>query len=221
MFQGGQKIDGPPKMFIGAAANPFADPFELRVARLAKKVKAGVDFIQTQCIYNVDKFEKWMEGIVDRGLHEKVYILAGITPMISAEFLEQIFFRLRKAEVIRSVRGPGGGFFFARPLDQITLLDIIEASGEGMGISPCACGKKVVCDRRAFARPSMSGSRGRPHARFRRRPHRRRHAEIAECQSDRSPTRRPRSPRAPCAGPRSRVPSSRRARRARARGRRP
>ena len=82
-FQGGEKIDGPPKMFIGAAANPFADPFELRVARLAKKVKAGVDFIQTQCIYNVDKFEKWMEGVRDRGLHEQVYILAGITPMKS------------------------------------------------------------------------------------------------------------------------------------------
>ena len=58
-------------------------PFELRVARLAKKVKAGVDFIQTQCIYNVDKFEKWMEGVCERGLHEKVYILAGITPMKS------------------------------------------------------------------------------------------------------------------------------------------
>jgi methylenetetrahydrofolate reductase (NADPH) len=82
-FQGGDKIDGPPRMFIGAAANPFADPFELRVARLAKKVKAGVDFIQTQCIYNLDKFEKWMEGVRDRGLHEKVYILAGITPMKS------------------------------------------------------------------------------------------------------------------------------------------
>ncbi len=83
-FQGGEAIDGPPKMFIGAAANPFADPFELRVARLAKKVKAGVDFIQTQCIYNVDKFEKWMEGVRERGLHKQVHILAGITPMKSA-----------------------------------------------------------------------------------------------------------------------------------------
>lgn len=83
-FQGGADIDGPPKMFIGAAANPFADPFELRVARLAKKAKAGVDFIQTQCIYNVDKFAKWMEGVRDRGLDEKVAILAGITPMKSA-----------------------------------------------------------------------------------------------------------------------------------------
>ena len=83
-FQGGEDIVDPPKMFIGAAANPFADPFELRVARLAKKVKAGVDFIQTQCIYNVDKFKKWMQGVCDRGLDEKVYILAGITPMKSA-----------------------------------------------------------------------------------------------------------------------------------------
>jgi methylenetetrahydrofolate reductase (NADPH) len=84
LFQGGEKIDGPPKMFIGAAANPFADPFELRVARLAKKVKAGVDFIQTQCIYNVDRFAKWMEGVRERGLHKQVYILAGVTPIKSA-----------------------------------------------------------------------------------------------------------------------------------------
>ncbi|MDM8515867.1 methylenetetrahydrofolate reductase [Desulfobacterales bacterium HSG16] len=84
IFQGGDKILNPPQMFIGAAANPFADPFELRVARLAKKINAGVDFVQTQCIYNLDKFEKWMEGICDRGLDKKVYIMPGITPMKSA-----------------------------------------------------------------------------------------------------------------------------------------
>jgi len=83
-FQGGDDILNPPKMFIGAAANPFADPFELRVARLAKKAKAGTDFVQTQCIYNLDKFETWMKGVVDRGLHEKVAVLAGITPMKTA-----------------------------------------------------------------------------------------------------------------------------------------
>jgi len=83
-FQGGDDIINPPRMFIGAAANPFADPFELRVARLAKKAKAGVDFIQTQCIYNIEKFEKWMEGVRERGLHEKIDILAGITPLKSA-----------------------------------------------------------------------------------------------------------------------------------------
>jgi len=83
-FQGGDDILNPPQMFIGAAANPFADPFELRVARLAKKANAGVDFIQTQCIYNIDKFETWMEGVRARGLHKKISILAGITPLKSA-----------------------------------------------------------------------------------------------------------------------------------------
>jgi methylenetetrahydrofolate reductase (NADPH) len=83
-FQGGDEIQNPPKMFIGGAANPFGDPFELRVARLAKKVKAGADFIQTQCIYDLERFEKWMEGVRDRGLDEKVSILAGVTPLKSA-----------------------------------------------------------------------------------------------------------------------------------------
>ncbi|PHR26410.1 MAG: 5,10-methylenetetrahydrofolate reductase [Desulfotalea sp.] len=80
IFQGGAELKGAPKMFIGAAANPFADPFELRVMRLAKKIAAGADFIQTQCIFNVDKFEKWMEGVRKLGLHKKCYILAGVTP---------------------------------------------------------------------------------------------------------------------------------------------
>jgi methylenetetrahydrofolate reductase (NADPH) len=83
-FLGGDEIKRPPRMFVGAAANPFADPFEIRVPRLAKKVAAGVEFIQTQCIYNLDKFELWMKHLCDRGLHEKVYILAGVTPFKSA-----------------------------------------------------------------------------------------------------------------------------------------
>jgi methylenetetrahydrofolate reductase (NADPH) len=80
---GGDEIEGVPAMFIGAAANPFADPFEYRVIRLAKKVAAGVDFIQTQCIYDMDKFERFMQMVRDRGLHEKVHILAGVTPLKS------------------------------------------------------------------------------------------------------------------------------------------
>jgi methylenetetrahydrofolate reductase (NADPH) len=82
-FISGDDLDGSPKMFVGAAANPFADPFEIRVPRLAKKIAAGVEFVQTQCIYNLDKFEEWMKGVVDRGLHEKCYIMAGLTPMKS------------------------------------------------------------------------------------------------------------------------------------------
>ncbi len=56
-FLGGEEIKGKPVLFIGAAENPFADPFEIRAARLGKKVKAGVEFIQTQCIYNIERFE--------------------------------------------------------------------------------------------------------------------------------------------------------------------
>jgi len=83
-FLGGEEIKRPPKMFVGAAANPFADPFEIRVPRLAKKIAAGVEFIQTQCIYNVDKFEEWMRLARERGLHEKCYIMAGVTPFKTA-----------------------------------------------------------------------------------------------------------------------------------------
>ena len=82
-FQGGGDIDGPPKMFIGAAANPFAEPYAWRVYRLAKKIQAGADFIQTQCIYNMDRMREWTKQAVDMGLAEKTSILAGITPMKS------------------------------------------------------------------------------------------------------------------------------------------
>lgn len=82
-FLGGDELTIPPRLFIGAAANPFADPFETRVVRLAKKIAAGVQFIQTQCIFNIDRFKEWMEQVRDRGLHEKVYILGGVTPMKS------------------------------------------------------------------------------------------------------------------------------------------
>ena len=82
-FINGDEIDVPPKFFIGAAANPFADPVEYRVYRLANKIDAGADFIQTQCIYNMDRFREFMKRAVDMGLTEKCAILAGVTPMKS------------------------------------------------------------------------------------------------------------------------------------------
>lgn len=82
-FLGGADIEVPPKMFIGAAANPFAEPFEWRVHRLAKKVAAGADFIQTQCVFNMKKMREWVKRSVEMGLTEKTYILAGVTPMKS------------------------------------------------------------------------------------------------------------------------------------------
>ena len=82
-FLTGAELDDPPQMFIGAASNPFAEPYEWRVHRLAKKISAGVDFIQTQCIYNMDRFREFMKKAVDMGLTEKCSILAGVTPLKS------------------------------------------------------------------------------------------------------------------------------------------
>jgi len=83
-FLSGDDISGDVPLFIGAAANPFADPFEFRLNRLAKKIKAGADFIQTQAVYDVAKFTKWMEMVSERGLDKQVHILAGVIPIRSA-----------------------------------------------------------------------------------------------------------------------------------------
>ena len=78
-----EQMEGNVEMFIGAAANPFAEPFEFRPYRLKKKVDAGVDFIQTQCIYDMKIFKEWMKKVCDLGLHEQCKILAGVTPLKS------------------------------------------------------------------------------------------------------------------------------------------
>ncbi len=83
VFLNGEELTAAPRMFIGAAANPFAEPYEFRVYRLAKKIEAGADFIQTQCIYNMERFREYMRQAYDMGLTEKVFILAGVTPMKS------------------------------------------------------------------------------------------------------------------------------------------
>jgi methylenetetrahydrofolate reductase (NADPH) len=82
-FISGDDVSGEVPLFIGAVENPFADPFEYRVMRLAKKVKAGADFIQTQAVYDVGKFANWMDMVVDRGLDQQVHILAGVIPIRS------------------------------------------------------------------------------------------------------------------------------------------
>ena len=84
-FQCGDEIKGErPKFFIGGAVNPFGDPFELRPYRLAKKVAAGADFVQTQLIYDMPRFREFMKRVVDMGLHERVHILAGVGPLKSS-----------------------------------------------------------------------------------------------------------------------------------------
>jgi methylenetetrahydrofolate reductase (NADPH) len=80
---GGDAVEGRVDLLLGAAANPFGDPFEARVIRLEKKVNAGADFIQTQCIFNMKKFKDYIKMARDRGIHERTRILAGIIPLKS------------------------------------------------------------------------------------------------------------------------------------------
>lgn len=77
-------LQGGVPMFIGAAANPFAPPLEFRALHLKKKIMAGADFIQTQSIYDIDRFREWMKLVSDMGLDRECHILAGLTPLKSA-----------------------------------------------------------------------------------------------------------------------------------------
>lgn len=87
VFQNGEEIKGDIPLFIGGAANPFAEPFEWRVTRLEKKINAGIDFVQTQAIFDLKRFEEYMTQVRNKGLHEKVYILGGVLPVRSAKAL--------------------------------------------------------------------------------------------------------------------------------------
>jgi 5,10-methylenetetrahydrofolate reductase len=83
----GREMKKAPEFFIGAAANPFAAPFEMRLIRLHKKVKAGAHFIQTQPVFDLKLFARWMNRIVEMGLDTKTAILAGVMPVKSAKTL--------------------------------------------------------------------------------------------------------------------------------------
>ncbi len=83
-FLSGRKLDLPPHAFLGAAANPFAEPIAFRVDRLAKKIEAGAQFIQTQYCFDIPAFKEYMARAGDKGLLDKVFILAGVGPMASA-----------------------------------------------------------------------------------------------------------------------------------------
>ena len=89
-FLSGRKLETPPLLFLGAAANPFAQPFDFRPLRLKKKIEAGADFIQTQYCFDVPRFETFMSRVCDLGLDERVFILVGVGPLRSARAAEWI-----------------------------------------------------------------------------------------------------------------------------------
>jgi 5,10-methylenetetrahydrofolate reductase len=95
VFQSGDALLAErPCVFLGAAANPYADPFEIQVYRLRKKIDAGAEFIQTQSVYNIEKFSQWMDDVQSQGLDKKVHILAGITPLKSVRMAERMKFHV-------------------------------------------------------------------------------------------------------------------------------
>jgi methylenetetrahydrofolate reductase (NADPH) len=112
-FLSGADLDEAPELFIGAAANPFAEPYDYRPYRLAKKIDAGVDFIQTQCIYNMPRFREFIHQANDMGLTEKCYILAGVTPMKSVGMAKYMKSKVPGMdvpdEIISRLQGAGKG----------------------------------------------------------------------------------------------------------------
>lgn len=112
-FLSGRKLDSKPRFFLGGAANPFVPPYEYRPQRLAKKVAAGADFIQTQYCFDIPRLKKFMSAVCDAGLNEQVYILVGVGPLRSAKAAEW----MRKYvpgvvipdEIIERLKGAGKG----------------------------------------------------------------------------------------------------------------
>ncbi|WP_274628496.1 methylenetetrahydrofolate reductase [Arvimicrobium flavum] len=84
-FLSGRKLTTPPKLFLGAAVNPFAPPFDFRPLHLGKKIAAGAQFVQSQYCFDVPMFRSFMERVRDLGFHEQVFILCGVGPLASAK----------------------------------------------------------------------------------------------------------------------------------------
>ena len=100
VFQSGDPLLAErPCVFLGAVANPYADPFDAQVDRLRKKIDAGAEFIQTQSVYNIEKFSRWMDDVRSQGLDKKVYILAGVTPLKSVSMAERMKFHVPGTDV--------------------------------------------------------------------------------------------------------------------------
>ena len=157
-FLSGRKLTVPPRLFLGAASNPFVPPFDWRPLRLAKKVAAGADFIQTQYCFDVPRFRQFMERVRDMGLDEKVFILVGVGPLRTekaAEFMrtkvpgivipDEVVERLRKTpkerkqaegkricveiiQQVREIKGVSGVHVMAYRQEEL-VAEIIEESG--------------------------------------------------------------------------------------------
>ena len=162
-FLSGRSITTPPRMLIGAAANPFVPPFDYRVERLAKKIAAGAAFVQTQYCFDLPRLEEYMRRVRDRGLHEKCAILVGVGPLNSpraarwirdnvpgVHIPDAVIQRLERADrpklegrrlcmemiqQIREIRGVAGVHVMAYRQEE-AIAEIIDASGVLAGRNP-------------------------------------------------------------------------------------
>jgi methylenetetrahydrofolate reductase (NADPH) len=158
LFLSGRKINEPPRLFLGAASNPFVPPYDWRPQRLAKKVQAGANFIQTQYCFDVERFKEFMKQVRDLGLDEKVFILVGVGPLRSekaAEFMrtkvpgviipDEVVERLRKTpkeskqdegkricveiiQQVKEIKGVAGVHVMAYRQEEL-VAEIIEEAG--------------------------------------------------------------------------------------------
>jgi methylenetetrahydrofolate reductase (NADPH) len=158
MLLSGRKLTTPPRLFLGAAINPFAQPFDWRPQRLVKKVQAGASFVQSQYCFDIPRFEAYMQQVRDMGLDKKVFILAGVGPMRSAgaaeymrknvpgvRILDEVVDRLRKVpkekrvqegkricveiiQQVREIKGVAGVHVMAYRQEEL-VAEIIDEAG--------------------------------------------------------------------------------------------
>ena len=155
-YRSGGRLAAPPKLFLGAVDNPFMPPFDLRPLRLAKKIDAGAQFVQTQYCFDIDLFERYMTRVRDAGLHERCHIIVGVGPIVSprtARWMrahvpglhipDELITRLEQArdphaegvriciETIERVRAIAGvaGIHLMATRHEILIRDIVLASG--------------------------------------------------------------------------------------------
>lgn len=152
----GRRLTTPPRVFLGAAANPFAPPLDYRPIRLAKKIEAGAQFVQTQYCFDIERFKVYMDRVCDLGLDKRCFILVGVGPLASARAAtwirdnvpgvhipDEIIRRLKDAQrpkqegkricmemiqQVKDVRGVSGVHVMAYRQEE-AVAEIIDASG--------------------------------------------------------------------------------------------
>lgn len=161
MFQSGRKLDAAPKIFLGAAANPFVEPFDWRPQRLAKKIAAGAQFVQTQYCYDIPRLRAYMQQVRDLGLNDKVFMLVGVGPLASARTGEWIRKNVPGVHIPDSVIARLKGADDQKAEGQQLCVDLIQEIREIEGVD----GVHIMAYRQEHAVPDIVTRSGVLHGR--------------------------------------------------------